>query len=1014
MTLKGKAVNGVLPDLGTFLQEEVYPRLSAEEVYTHEVHAWHKSADRWRGSCPWHDSESGTAFVVSLGSLLWWCAACQRGGGPLQYRWWLKTRLGQPLRGADFIEEVKGLAQLAGVAFPEAELSADQLRVARYYESRRAILLDLQGLAQEELWTRGGEEARDYLHARGFEDAGIRDLQMGLYRDPEKVKNWLSARRHTLADLNHAGVLNPNLAGYILIPWPDAYGRPLTIYGRYQRKRPPEGLPKTTALPGEGTKRVPLYFDRARRAGHQHLTLVEGVLDAALLQTRGETQAVACVGAQLSDGQIQTLRRHRVQSLTICLDPDPGGANGVLSCLKRLEGTGITGYVAGTLPDGQDPDEFVVANGIEAWRKHLVGAVHGYRYQARRLVDQCRSEAGWTDQAADQVMREALAFAAALPPRQDDELVRHFWPEIMAVTGSTEGSIRSRIDALRRPADAGANGPAHTDEPSPNGDGRAGGGHSGAAGATPTPPPAWEEPIPLGAEICLPHFPVDSLPDWLGRYAVAEAGATQTPIALAATTSLGACAGGLAGKFRVMVRPGWQEPTNLFVVNSLPPDERKSQVLRDALQPIQDLERRLQEEAAPRVAASACEHRILEGKVKSLEGKAAKAKPADVERLKTEAKEAARQLAAHQVPELPQLSCDDETPESLARLLARQGGRMLQASAEGTAFEICKGRYSDTANFDVYLKGHAGDSLRTGRVTRDSDTVDRPALTVVLAVQPDVIAGLASEAQLRGRGFLARWLYSLPPSKVGRRLVRARPVPLEVERTYQDNLTRLWQLEASADAPHLLHFSEEADEALAEFERWLEPKLAPEEELSLLAGWANKLAGAVARLAGILHVADAVGRSVAWDFPIDAATVDKAINIGRDYFLPHAQAAFAQMGADQRLEDARRILRWIGDQAHSVNCVNRDRETSPLVFSGRDLHAKVFGGTRKVEQVEAAIDLSVKHLYLRPIYREDHHGRGRKPSQKYGVNPYSQFTEFTECRNGHPATSNEPGEAAED
>jgi hypothetical protein len=525
----------------------------------------------------------------------------------------------------------------------------------------------------------------------------------------------------------------------------------------------------------------------------------------------------------------------------------------------------------------------------------------------------------------------------------------------------------------------------------------------------------WEPPIPLGADVFLPHFPVDCLPDWLGRYAVAESDATQTPLALPATVALGACAGGLAGRFRVMIRPGWQEPLNLFIVNSLPSGERKSQVVRDLLQPIQDLEKRLQEEATPRIAAAACDHRILEGKVKSLEGKAAKAKAAEVERFRTEAKEAARQLAAHHVPELPQLHCDDETPENLAKLLARQGERMFQASAEGTVFEICKGRYSESANFDVYLKGHAGDLLRTGRVIRGTDTVDRPALTVVLAVQPDVIAGLGSEVQMRGRGFLARWLYSIPPSKVGKRLVRARPVPREVELTYQANLLKLWQLDGSSESPHLLHFSEDADALLANFERWLEPQLAPEEELSLLAGWANKLAGAVARIAGILHVADAVGRAVAWDFPIDAATVEKAIDLGKEYFLPHALAAFAQMGADQKLEDARRIFRWLGNRfCESVNCV---KGGAHLAVSQRDLHVEIFGGSRKVEEVEAAVDLMVKHLYLRPVEPPRSAGKpGRKPSCRFEVNPQAfprcppPFTQFTNSQNGQA----NPGDACEE
>src|SRR5262249_44765827 len=149
--------------------------------------------------------------------------------------------------------------------------------------------------------------------------------------------------------------------------------------------------------------------------------------------------------------------------------------------------------------------------------------------------------------------------------------------------------------------------------------------------------------------------------------------------------------------------------------------------------------------------------------IKDLQKKAAKAaNPETRTQLARDAKELAKELAGTRVPVAPQLFCDDVTPEQLARLLALQGGRMLQASAEGTCFEIAKGRYSETANFDVFLKGHAGDPLRVDRIKRGSDTVDRPALSAALAVQPDVIAGLAEAASMRARGFLARWLFALP------------------------------------------------------------------------------------------------------------------------------------------------------------------------------------------------------------------------------------------------------------
>src|SRR5262249_19705876 len=152
----------------------------------------------------------------------------------------------------------------------------------------------------------------------------------------------------------------------------------------------------------------------------------------------------------------------------------------------------------------------------------------------------------------------------------------------------------------------------------------------------------------------------------------------------------------------------------------------------------------LQTKEAEEIAQAAADHRILEGRLKVAEAKAAKADTAeDRAKLTQEARRIAAELAKHVVPKPTQLWCDDCTSEKLASLLAEQGGRMLQAGAEGTAFEIAKGRYSETANFDVYLKGHAGDPLRTGRVGREGESIDSPALSMALATQPDVICGLA-------------------------------------------------------------------------------------------------------------------------------------------------------------------------------------------------------------------------------------------------------------------------------
>src|SRR5262249_10096803 len=201
------------------------------------------------------------------------------------------------------------------------------------------------------------------------------------------------------------------MEGYVVALWSDEQGRPLTLYGRYASQKPTgQNVPKLLALRG-GSKASPFCFDRARRVGHREIVLVDGLLDAALLQVRGDTRVVACVAAELPHGQVQTLARCGVQKVTLCLDPDSAGESGIGSCVRSLEAAGIPSYVAPTLPDGLDPDEFVIRDGIDAWRTHVDAAVHAFRYQARRLLRQHGPEEGtWSDRQKAALLAAAVRF----------------------------------------------------------------------------------------------------------------------------------------------------------------------------------------------------------------------------------------------------------------------------------------------------------------------------------------------------------------------------------------------------------------------------------------------------------------------------------------------------------------------------------------------------------------------------------------------------------------------------
>jgi replicative DNA helicase len=501
----------------------------------------------------------------------------------------------------------------------------------------------------------------------------------------------------------------------------------------------------------------------------------------------------------------------------------------------------------------------------------------------------------------------------------------------------------------------------------------------------------WEPPIPFGVAGEVPAFPVEVLPGWLGEFVAAVATATQTPPDLAGMLALAVLATVAAGAVEVEPRPGWREPLCLFIAVGMDAGSRKSGVFTAMTRPVADFERDQAAAALPSITETATLRRIADQAAAHAEAAAGKAPASQQQEAQAEAIARAAEASALVVPPLPRWLVDDATPEALAGLLATYG-RIALLSPEGDVFDQMAGRYNQAAgpNLGVYLKGHAGDLLKVDRRGRPPEYVERPCLTIGLTVQPEILRGLASRPGFGGRGLLARFLYSLPVSLVGRRQAGAPPVPAAVADRYALELQALaasLTIPAGPDSegPTLLTLDQPAGELLLAFERDLEPRLATGSgDLAHLAGWAAKLAGATCRLAALLHLAGHLRDG--WARPIVADTFAAAIQLA-GYLVEHARAVFDLMGADPRVEDARWLLDWIS-------------RTNRTQFSRRDAHAAAPRGRfPKAADLEPALRLLEEHGYLRRVDPEpsrDPHGRGRPASPRFLINPLPRATETTQ------------------
>jgi putative DNA primase/helicase len=484
----------------------------------------------------------------------------------------------------------------------------------------------------------------------------------------------------------------------------------------------------------------------------------------------------------------------------------------------------------------------------------------------------------------------------------------------------------------------------------------------------------WQEPLLFG-DIETPEISPASLPEPLAGYCKAVSESAQTPPAMAVMVGLAAVATCLQKRFEISpFGDSYTEPVNLMTVTALDPASRKSAIVKAMTEPLTAWE--VQQADAVREPAARVRHErdMLIKSIDSIKSTASKTSATDDDR--RAALTEIRRLEDSMPTEIiaPRLWIDDVTPERLQGLMAENGERISIISAEGGIFEVVAGLYSGgNSNINVILQSHAGEPVRVERQGR-SVMMLKPALTFGLTVQPDIISNLATgnKARFRGNGMLARLLYCIPKSTVGSRdVTKRRPVPEKIRHEYHALLYRLLAIppildEQGNEQPRMLTLAPDALGAWLAFSQYIESNQGQYGDFHSIQDWTGKLPGAALRIAGLCHVVEH-GEVIA---VISKATIERTLDLV-ELLIVHAKAAFALMGTDPAIPDAKYILRWI---------VSNGTDS----FRRGDLHKATHGRFQRVDRLISALKvLTERHIISDPQERPT----GRRPEIVYIVNP---------------------------
>ncbi len=465
------------------------------------------------------------------------------------------------------------------------------------------------------------------------------------------------------------------------------------------------------------------------------------------------------------------------------------------------------------------------------------------------------------------------------------------------------------------------------------------------------------------------------VPGILKDFPLALSEAVQVPFELALVNALGTVAVAAQRKLCVAVKPGYTEPLNIYALCPLLPGERKSATVEACKKPLVEWQAAKRDEIQDDIQDAESERKTLEKAIEAKRTKAAQAANAEARKeIIEEIKAMERELP--EVPVAPRLLADDFTPEALAVLLERHEEKIGLLEAEGGIFDTLAGKYSNgIPNFDIVLKGWSGESCQVDRKGRDSIFLESPLITMVISPQPEIIQGLASRPGFRGRGLIGRFLFVMPQSRLGARLIETKPIPIELVEQWRQSVHRLlalpWAInENGAKTAYRLGLDPAAYALWGQFAGMVETELRPGGQFEFMTDWAGKFPGQAVRLAGLLHVAttpDPHKCSIAPDTMRSALAVAAIL-------AEHAKAAFGLMGTDPAQDCARSILRWI----------MRDRVAG---FTARDALRCVRGRYPTMEKVNAGLSILEDRAFIFEASGEVRKGPGRKPSAAYIVNP---------------------------
>ena len=361
--------------------DEVLANTDIVDVVSAHVHLKKRGKD-YIGLCPFHN-EKTPSFNVIPAKNMFYCFGCGAGGSAITFL--------MKYNNCTFREALQDLADRAQITLPAPNYSEETKKREQHRQDLLAVNKEAATYYYKLLRSRKGARGMKYFTDRalsaetmkmfglGFADGARSDLTDHLRKMGFSDELILES---DVAVFNEKQGLHDRFFNRVMFPIQDVRGRVIGFGGRVLGDAKPKYINSSDTMIFDKGRNL-YALNLARRTKADHLILCEGYMDVIAMHQAGFNQAVASLGTAFTPGQAALLRRYTKRVL-LAYDSDGAGVRAALRNIGILRSGGLDSSVIDLRPY-KDPDEFIKAEGKEAFQARIENAENSFFYELRIL-----------------------------------------------------------------------------------------------------------------------------------------------------------------------------------------------------------------------------------------------------------------------------------------------------------------------------------------------------------------------------------------------------------------------------------------------------------------------------------------------------------------------------------------------------------------------------------------------------------------------------------------------------